>query len=153
MRRVLIGMLAGVLCMTSVCFANNNWFGFEYGMEKAKNDHKLVMLKFESPGCGSCADLELTFQKPDVAKRLDEFVCIRITSNDPKAKLVYKGLEMEVRDLMKLFQVHGRPALVFLTSDGDYLNTFNGSIRKKRMVEILDAMRASQAPSPAGAAA
>ena len=139
-RLIFIGIL--LLQMSAVpCRADLQWCAFHQGILKAHTEKKPVMIKFESPACHSCEQLDSVLATPAIEEKLESFVVIKMDIFDNKAPLTFKGKPYTLKSFMKSFDVRGRPSLLFLTTGGEKIASFKGVIRPKKMLRILDSVK------------
>lgn len=140
MRKIgtVVALLFATIIIGSTVYAELPWCDFSDGLKQAKAENKPVMVLFESPACYVCDQLKATLKKPEIEQKLQGFVVTHIVGYDPNLRYEYRGTQYSIHDLAKLFGVRNRPALLFLTADGEKIALFRGGIRSKRMLEIID---------------
>ncbi|HXQ22962.1 MAG TPA: thioredoxin family protein [Candidatus Acidoferrales bacterium] len=87
--------------------ANIKWMPYDDGLAAAKKDHKPVCLIFYTTWCPHCANYSKLFSNPDLVKKAQSFVMIRL-DKDKNA------------DLSKKYSPDGEyiPRTYFLSADG-----------------------------------
>jgi protein-disulfide reductase (glutathione) len=87
--------------------ANIKWMPYDDGLAAAKKDHKPVCLIFYTGWCPHCANYSKVFSSPDLVKKSQAFVMIRL-DKDKNA------------ELSKKYSPDGEyiPRTYFLSSDG-----------------------------------
>ena len=87
--------------------ANIKWMPYDDGLAAAKKDHKPVCLIFYTTWCPHCANYSKLFSNPDLVKKSQSFVMIRL-DKDKNA------------ELSKKYSPDGEyiPRTYFLSSDG-----------------------------------
>lgn len=94
-----------------------------------------VMLDFYADWCVSCKELDhLTFQHPEVSRRLDDFLLLQADVTDNTE---------EHRELMKRFGLFGPPAVLFFDAGGteQAAQRVVGFLPPEAFLQRLDALR------------
>jgi len=117
----------------------NEWYGFQEGLELAKQKNKHIVIDFYADWCKWCKVMdEKTFSVPEVEKYLFEnFVPIRVNTelND---QVTFQGKTFSLRQLSSVFGVKGLPSLAFLTSEQEMVTLIPGYIKKDKFMKILE---------------
>ena len=117
----------------------NEWYGFEEGLKKAKQENKHIIIDFYADWCKWCKVMDKkTFSVPEVEKYLFEnFVPIRVNTelND---QVTFQGRTMSLRQLSGAFGIKGLPSLAFLTPNQEMITLIPGYIEKDQFMKILE---------------
>jgi len=111
---------------------------FTEGMEKAKAQDKIAIVKFETKTCRTCKRLnKLTFANPEVIEELKDFVVIDINVYAKEPRATYRGEVYTYRELARHFKIRKWPTLLFLRSNGDVIDSVKGFVPKGLLLKIL----------------
>jgi thioredoxin-related protein len=117
----------------------NEWYGFQEGLELAKQENKHIVIDFYADWCKWCKVMdEKTFSVLKVKKYLFEnFVPIRVNTelND---QVTFQGKTLSLRQLSSVFGVKGLPSLAFLTPEQEMITLIPGYIKKDKFMKILE---------------
>lgn len=104
---------------------------FEQALKDAENQKKNSILDFGAEWCKACKDLEhLTFTDPEVVKRLQSLVAVKIDGTNVK--------DNDVKNLWSRFSVKGLPTIIILDSQGEELGRFTSFLPPKQFIKFLD---------------
>jgi len=105
----------------------------EEGKKVAKAENKAVMIDTYADWCVACKELdEYTFSDAQVAKRLEEFVLV---------KLDFTKKNEANEALRKSLGVIGMPTVIFLNPDGSEINRFAGFKKKADFLKFIDNLK------------
>ncbi len=115
------------------------WYGFDEGIALAKKENKHVIIDFYADWCSWCKVMDQkTFSDAIVEKYLFEnFIPIRINSDNTQEKLTFRGKTFTPRELTSAFQVTGLPSIAFISSQMEVLGVIPGYIEKDRFLNLL----------------
>jgi thiol:disulfide interchange protein DsbD len=109
-------------------------------MSRASLEAKPVFIDFYADWCAPCKELDnSTFADPEVVQRSKEFVMLKVdltSTSDPQAEI-----------LRKKYQARGVPTLVFLSPDGQEIESLRGTGFEPKEVflgKMNEAFRLSQ---------
>jgi len=110
------------------------WIGdLEEGKKLAKAEEKMIMIDTYADWCVACKELdEYTFSDAQVAKRLEEFVLV---------KLDFTRKNEANENLRKSLGVIGMPTVIFLNPDGSEINRFAGFKKKADFLQFIDNLK------------
>lgn len=112
------------------------WYSPQKGFAKAAKEKKLVLVDIYTDWCGWCKKMDKeTYANKSVAKALNKnFVCIKYNpEKDGNIKVggkVYKPGAFE-----SMANVTGYPATAFFKSNGKFIETVDGYLEKKYMID------------------
>ena len=92
---------------------------YKKALEKAKSEHKLVMLDFTgSDWCGWCIKLDKeVFSQPKFKEYADKNLVL-VTVDFPRSKEQSDAVKKQNSELQEKFHIEGYPTIVVLNGDG-----------------------------------
>lgn len=118
------------------------WMSFNEGMKEAKISGKPVMIDFYADWCVWCKimDAKTFSQKEVITKINDSVVAIRIHT-DREENIVFDNRTFSSSELMQAMGIAGLPTLVFLNSDGSFIDKIPGYTETSAMLSLLDNLK------------
>ena len=116
-----------------------NWLSYNEGLTLAEKENKYVLIYFYTDWCSWCKkmDREVFSDKEIIETMSQNFVSIRINT-EAESKVVENGKEITERELAKLYQVSGVPAIWFLESDRKRIAPLPGYVPPQRFKIVLN---------------
>lgn len=116
-----------------------NWLSYTEGLALAENENKYVLIYFYTDWCSWCKkmDKEVFSDKEIIETMSQNFVSIRINT-EAESKVVENGKEITERELAKLYQVSGVPAIWFLESDRKRIAPLPGYVAPQQFKIVLN---------------
>lgn len=116
-----------------------NWLSYTEGLALAENENKYVLIYFYTDWCSWCKkmDKEVFSDKEIIETMSQNFVSIRINT-EAESKVVENGKEITERELAKLYQVSGVPAIWFLESDRKRIAPLPGYVPPQQFKIVLN---------------
>ncbi len=116
-----------------------NWLSYNEGLTLAEKENKYVLIYFYTDWCSWCKkmDREVYSDKEIIKTMSQNFVSIRINT-EAESKVVENGKEITERELAKLYQVSGVPAIWFLESDRKIITPLIGYVPPQRFKIVLN---------------
>lgn len=105
-----------------------DWYGYEEGVQIAKNNNKHVLIDFYTDWCIYCKDMdENTYSDQRVIEKAKEFVCVKV---DGDAR----------QDLVARYGITGYPTTVFLDHLENEINRVSGYVPPEYFLEDMDSV-------------
>lgn len=145
-------MLAAVVLMGGVLFAqppksalNLKWESFNGGIERAKTNHKKVLVDVYTDWCGWCKKMdENVYTDQNVKEYLSKnFVVIKMNA-EAAGTLHYKGQDYTPAQLAAAFGVNGYPTTLFLKEDGEPITVLPGYVEAPMFLHVLSYIAENQ---------
>lgn len=116
-----------------------NWLSYTEGLALAENENKYVLIYFYTDWCSWCKkmDKEVFSDKEIIETMSQNYVSIRINT-EAESKVVENGKEITERELAKLYQVSGVPAIWFLESDRKRIAPLPGYVAPQQFKIVLN---------------
>lgn len=116
-----------------------NWLPYNEGLALAEKENKYVLVYFYTDWCSWCKkmDREVYSDKEIIKIMSQNFVSIRINT-EAESKVAENGKEITERELAKLYQVSGVPAIWFLESDRKRIAPLPGYVPPQRFKIVLN---------------
>lgn len=107
--------------------AQVNWYSYQQGLQKAKNQEKKVYLYFFSDNCHFCRVMDKkTFTSESVIAKLNKhFLPVRVNMG-------------EKRELAKDYNIKGVPCSWFLKQSGEKIGGRPGYLKPEQFKKLLD---------------
>ncbi len=121
------------------------WNSFDAGMEKAKADHKKVLVDVYTEWCGWCAKMDTeVYTNPGVKDYLSKnFVIIKMNA-EGNGRVHYKGQEYSPGQLAAAFGVKGYPTTLFMREDSEPITLLPGYAEAPMFLLILSFIAENQ---------
>lgn len=117
--------------------AQQNWRSFEDAQEAARQSDRLIVVDVWAPWCGWCHKMKQETY-PNLSRKLEQhFVFTRLNKDNRDTKYSYKGQKLNEMQLAKQLNAQTIPAVVILSSDGDYLFHISGFLTAQKLEKIL----------------
>jgi thioredoxin-related protein len=139
MKKIMTLTVLNILMVANLLAAGKAWYNFNEGIALAQKEKKHIVIDFYADWCGWCKVMDQkTFSEPTVNKYLfDNFIPIRINTEDVKGKLTFKGNTYTPRELTGAFKVTGLPSIAFISPEMEILTVIPGYIEKDRFLTLL----------------
>lgn len=114
--------------------AGVDWADFGPGLERARQEGKLVFVDFYASWCAPCKKMDReTFRHPEVVRMLsDEIVAVRVDSEETFPRHGYVGL-----DLAEEYEVENYPTVAVLDAAGRVVSRRRGYQGPEQLLEWL----------------
>ncbi len=113
------------------------WLSFEEAVSIAEQTGKPVFVDIWAPWCGWCRKMKKEVY-PDLSRELaSNYVLTRINRDDNHTKLTYRGQQLTPLRLAQKLHAQTVPAMVLLSSRGDYLLHITGYMQEESLEPIL----------------
>lgn len=97
--------------------------------EQARQENRLVLLEFDSVGCGYCRLMDSeVFSRPEVLPLLEDFIPVRLDMNRDRANA-------------RRFGVEAVPAILVLSPSGRLMDSFVGARSFQDFRKFIEAIR------------
>lgn len=104
-----------------------NWYSYEEGIQKAKEQGKPVFIDFWAEWCAPCQDMEQNvYPDEDVIQKSSNFINIKVN--------VDQNRDLAVNE----YDVSSIPTLVFLDSEGETVKRVEGKLSSSGMIEAMN---------------
>ena len=104
-----------------------NWYSYEEGIQKAKEQGKPVFIDFWAEWCSPCQDMEQNvYPDEDVIQKSSNFINIKVN--------VDQNRDLAVNE----YDVSSIPTLVFLNSEGETVKRVEGKLSSSGMIEAMN---------------
>ncbi|MCP9290728.1 thioredoxin family protein [Gracilimonas sediminicola] len=113
------------------------WHSFEQALKLAEEEGKPIMVDVWAPWCGWCKKMKKEVYPELSAALSKDFVLTRLNRDDNEDKKTYQQYRITPLRLAQKFGVQNVPAIVFLSSDGEYLFHISGFVEADELKEIL----------------
>lgn len=129
------GVLYGQSKDTSITM---RWNSFDVGLEKAKANHKKVLVDVYTEWCGWCAKMDSeVYTNPDIKDYLSKnFVVIKMNAEGTD-KIHYQGQEYLPSQLAAAFGVNGYPSTLFLRDNSEPITLLPGYAEAPMFLLVL----------------
>jgi thiol:disulfide interchange protein DsbD len=108
---------------------------YHAALQRAKAEHKPVLVDFGASWCGACKELEAkTFSDPRVVHEGEHFISVRIDLSPGKASA-------EKQQLLARYQQRGLPLVVLHKSTGEIAARVTSFVEPDRMLDLMRAAR------------
>ena len=115
------------LALAVSAHANSDWLtDFEQAQQKARTDHKLMLLNFTgSDWCGWCIKLDReVFSKPEFREYANKNLVL-VELDFPRAKQIDRTLLRKNMELAEKFQVEAFPTIIVLNGEGKVIGSLS----------------------------
>ncbi len=103
-----------------------DWYSYEEGMQRAKENNKPVFIDFMTDYCGACQRMENeTYTDQRVQDKTDEIIFIKVDAQ-------------ERSDLAKEYEIRYVPTLIFKDAEGKQVNRVTGFMGASELVDRLN---------------
>lgn len=114
-----------------------HWKSFEEAIHTADSTGKHILVDIWAPWCGWCHKMK-TETYPQLSRALNKnFVLARLNRDDHQTTYRYSGQTYTAFKLTQNLKVERVPAIVIMTSDGEYLLHLSGYKDSKTLRPIL----------------
>lgn len=114
------------------------WHSFEDALVLADSTDRPILVDVWAPWCGWCRKMKQNVY-PDLAPKLsDQFILTRLNRDDNEEMHQYKREKLTSLRLAQKLGAESVPAIVFLTSDGDFLLHLSGFIKAAELRPVLE---------------
>jgi len=139
MKVKLMLIILSLILVGNLLAADRAWYSFNEGIALAQKEKKHVVIDFYADWCGWCKVMDQkTFSVPVVNQYLFEnFIPIRINTEDNLEKLTFQGKTYTPRELTGAFQITGLPSIAFISPEMEVLGIIPGYIEKDRFLNLL----------------
>ena len=105
---------------------------YQDGLDKAKQTAEYIFIDFTGKTCTNCRWMEKNmFTRPEIEKRLEQFVLVRLWTDFGEQKESNQNLQME------MFQTVAQPYYAILDANGKLIRSFPGMTRNAREFEAF----------------
>lgn len=134
-----LAALLWIACSSPLAAQENpkEWLPFEKAIELANAEKKWVMVDVWAPWCGWCLKMQKEVYPALPDTLTDSFTFTKINYDNPGETFRYQGRKFSAIELLQKFSVDTIPAIVFLSSDGEYRFHFSGFIESPRLKQLL----------------
>ncbi|MFW5928675.1 MAG: thioredoxin family protein [Thermoplasmatota archaeon] len=103
-----------------------NWYSYEEGMQKAKEQDKPIFIDFWAEWCSPCQKMEEeVYPDHEVIETSSEFINIKVNVD-------------ENQQLAKEYNVKSIPTLLFLNSEGEVITSEVGYMSSSEIINTMD---------------
>lgn len=115
------------------------WYGFDEGIQKAKDENKLVLMDVYTDWCGWCKVMdEKTYTDPGVVQLLNsKFVLIKLNP-EKDGPVMFNGKSYNADHFAQGIGVNGYPATAFFESNEKMITLVPGYLKADEFLPILE---------------
>jgi len=119
------------------------WHSFPTGLERIQDEAKPAVVDFYASWCYWCQVMERqTFSQPDIVELLrNEFVPIRINTEDNTSKFEYQGNEYSPATFAVAAGVSGLPSIMFMDKEANIVSVIPGFLEPDIFLPLLQYMK------------
>lgn len=136
-----LGFLVYLILFGSQAIAQKksiNWHPFEKAIQTAEENQQFILVDVWAPWCGWCKKMEKEVY-PQIPEKLSkQFVWTRLNRDDNSSTIYFEDQKLTPLRLAQKLNVEAVPALVIVTSEGDYLHHTSGFTDQQTLKSILD---------------
>lgn len=113
------------------------WKSFEEAIEVAQKEQRMIVVDVWAPWCGWCKKMQKEVY-PELTSTLNEnFVLTRLNRDDNETRIEYGSRKLTQLRLSQELNVQEVPAVIFLSSEGEYLFHLQGFINPYQFNSVL----------------
>ncbi|KAB2879412.1 DUF255 domain-containing protein [bacterium] len=140
--KVTIPVFLIVLIIVAVGFRSASqltWYGFDEGLQKAKNENKQVLIDIYTDWCGWCKVMdEKTYTDSRIVQYLNsKFVLIKLNP-EKDGPVMFNGKTYNADHFAQGIGVNGYPATAFFESDAKLITLVPGYLKADEFLPILE---------------
>lgn len=114
------------------------WHPFEEAIQIAEENQQFILVDVWAPWCGWCKKMQKEVY-PELSKGFSEkFVWTRINRDDHESDIPFNHQTFTPLRLAQKLNVQSVPALVFLSSKGEYILHISGFTEAEKLTPVLE---------------
>ena len=124
------------------------WFSFNEGLNKAKAEHKILLVDFYTDWCGWCKKMDAaTYGNEEVRKLLnDKFVVAKLNPEE-QGSVNFNKQTVSQGAFAQAVQVTGFPTTGFFKNDSVFIGKVSGYFEPKQFIELLHRVLKAKEPA------
>lgn len=134
--KLLLGLLLLVTALPTQA-QELRWNSFEDALVIAQQEERLILVDVWAPWCGWCHKMKKETYPRLPQNLAQKFVFTRLNRDDHDAEHKYKGEKLSSMQLAQKINAQSVPAVVILSSDGNYLAHISGFVSSEKLQEVL----------------
>ncbi|MBZ0180774.1 MAG: DUF255 domain-containing protein [Melioribacteraceae bacterium] len=143
MNRIILNRIAVVLFFISFISISAKgseleWLSYNDGLNKAKNEKKILLIDFYTDWCGWCKKMDAnTYTNKKVIDYLNKyFVVVKLNPEKDKG-LVYEGQNLTGAQFAQMAGVSGYPSTGFFHNGVDFMGVIPGYLDDAQFIDLL----------------
>ena len=124
------------------------WFSFNEGLNKAKAEHKILLVDFYTDWCGWCKKMDAaTYSDNEVIKLLNDNFVVAKLNPEEQGSVSFNKQTFSQGAFAQAVQVTGFPTTGFFKNDSVFIGKVSGYFEPKQFIELLHRVLKAKEPA------